>query len=217
MDSSSVAKPSSVEELKTSHEGLKSILKKQEKKAQNLERRGGQLVGAYIFFEAFILSTVIRSPTFEDRKKWWMIFSLSLLVSIMFWITITNVIVSYLRTRYHFDVSWMEKDYVYHQLFLVRNGCTSLKPQMPRVFVPNIIIWYQRYVYIYVIVFCLLASTALMLHACVSMRLKWEPWSYTICGSYYIYMCVCNSQNSTWPNKDWWAEDRWTEEINGPP
>jgi len=172
MDSSSVAKPSSLEELKSSHEGLKFILKKQEKKAQNLERTGGQLVGAYIFFEAFILSTVIRSPTFEDPKKWWMIFSLSLLVSIMFWITITNVIISYLRTRYHFDVSWMEKDYVYHQLFLVRNGCTSPKPQMPRVFEPNIIIWYQRYVYIYVIVFCLLASTALMLHACVSMRLK---------------------------------------------
>lgn len=165
-----------LERVKIFYKEMSGVNEKQEKKLQHLETKALHLAIFYVLFQAVILHSISPPPAIL-HQNWWIPFSISLLIAILFGLTFVSTVIEWARTQYEHDANLMECEDIYLEMATLQtrtlvsnnsaNGLTSEHRQ--QLFEPDRVQLCQRYAYICIMLFALLAYTIIVLYACKSL------------------------------------------------
>lgn len=164
---------SGYDELKRISDELTLINYRQEKRVNGVEKKVHHLSIFYFIFQAMILIS-ISQPSSTRCKRWWVPFTLSLLCSILYGITLTHTIYKFVRTRYQLDMNRLEHEMLRRELHMARYERNPVdSPSNPsgvtrELLKPDKVMWVRRYLFICISICVLLGFAAMMLYACHS-------------------------------------------------
>lgn len=162
---------SGYEELKGRSDELALINYRQEKRVNGLENNCHYLSIFYFIFQAMILIS-ISEPSSARCKRWWVPFTLSLLSSILYGITLSHTMYKFVRTRYQLDMNRLEHEMLRRELHVARyrrdpvQSPSNQSGVSRRQLKPDKVMWARRYLFICIAICVLLGFAAMMLYAC---------------------------------------------------
>ncbi|PQQ02552.1 hypothetical protein Pyn_24723 [Prunus yedoensis var. nudiflora] len=166
-----------LEKLNKSFTELGSINEKQEARVRYFEATTIKLVIAYIFFQALIFLSISQNPNISCQH-WWIPFCLCSLIALIFSMTFRIFVGKWERAQYHYDMNFVERELIHYKIQKTIHDqeaqvCCSeqsnMHDQEQHKLQCDMVKVYQRYAFIYLVFFALLAYTILILMACRSI------------------------------------------------
>ncbi|RVW37235.1 hypothetical protein CK203_103115 [Vitis vinifera] len=145
------------------HGQLVEINHNQEKRICHEETKAQNLTTGFAVVQALILNTVVINKPSNRCEHWWVPFSLSLSVGVIYFITIFEVLRKWYLLLYHLDVNYLEQELI---LLEMHGGAPSWRNDQP--LKPDVVKLLRRKAYMTILISAMLAFQALMLHACRS-------------------------------------------------
>lgn len=153
-------------ELSNVYKELSLINEKQEQRVQLHQTESQQITIAYLLFQCIVLISISQS-TNQQCKNWWIYFTLCLLCSIIYFLTLSNSITKYYRTRYQLDLNRMEQETIQRRMYEIRSHAIDVNGKMKEgPSKPDRIMLLRRKAYISIVVLALAGYTVLMLFSC---------------------------------------------------
>lgn len=172
-----------LEELKDFSKELGHVNEKQEKRVHFYETRAHVLTIVYIVFQGIILISVSLQSSSNQCKRWWVIFTISLLSSLIFFMAFVDAVRKFYKTQYHVDVNYMELQIINKHMLEAKHGhsirieessspSSSSNDEQKRFhekcLKPDVVELLKRKVYIIVTLLVLIVFSVVMLYACRS-------------------------------------------------
>lgn len=157
---------------------LNERIEKLGKTVTHLETTMMLLVMGYIFFQGAIFSSIFHNPSNISCEYWWIPFSLSCLIFVIFAIPFQSYVRNWERTKHYYSLTFLKQDLLHHKM-VITSSSVEIKmydqPQPPPQPQPQGILKsdrvqvYQINAFICLISSALLAYTILILKACRSI------------------------------------------------
>lgn len=171
-----------LEELKDASRELGHINERQEKRVHFYETRAHVLTIGYILFQGSILISVSLQSSSNRCKRWWVIFTISLLSSLIFFMAFVGAVRKFYETQYHLDVNYIELQIINKRIqeaiygHSIRIGesppppssSNEQKPFHDDCLEPDAFELFKRKVHITVTLLVLIVFSAVTLYACRS-------------------------------------------------
>ena len=151
------------------HGQLVEINHNQEKRIRHEETKAQNLTTGFAVVQVLILNTLVINKPSGRCEHWWVPFSLSLSVGVIYFVTIFEVVKKCYLLLYHLDVNYMEQEAI---LLEMHGGAPSRRDDQP--LKPDVVKLLRRKAYITILISAMLAFQALMLHACSSFLCNWD-------------------------------------------
>lgn len=171
-----------LEELKDASRELGHINERQEKRVHFYETRAHVLTIGYILFQGIILISVSLQSSSNRCKRWWVIFTISLLSSLIFFMAFVGAVRKFYETQYHLDVNYIELQIINKHMQEAKHGhsirigesspppssSNEQKPFHDDCLEPDAFELFKRKVHITVTLLVLIVFSAVTLYACRS-------------------------------------------------
>ncbi|KAI5354797.1 PREDICTED: conserved [Prunus dulcis] len=156
---------------------LKERIEKLGKTVTDLETAMMLLVMGYIFFQGAIFASVFHNPSNMSCEYWWIPFTLSCLICVIFAIPFQSYVTNWERTKHHHSSAFLKQDLLNHKMVTSSSVETRMydqpqsqpPPQPQGILKSDRAQVYQRNAFIYLVSLALLAYTILILKACGSI------------------------------------------------
>ncbi|KAL6269556.1 hypothetical protein ACE6H2_026467 [Prunus campanulata] len=113
------------EKVESERNKLYEISQKQENRVRNLETSMMQLVFAYVFFQGVIFVSIFPHPN-VSCDYWWIPFSLSCLIFVIFAIPFKCYVRNWELTKYYHEMNFLQQDLLHQTIIIL----SSLEPNM---------------------------------------------------------------------------------------
>ncbi|KAL6296514.1 hypothetical protein ACE6H2_004656 [Prunus campanulata] len=154
---------------------LNERIEKLGKTVTRLETTMMLLVMGYIFFQVAIFASIFHNPSNMSCEYWWIPFSLSCLICVIFAIPFQSYVRNWERAKHYYSSTFLKLDLLHHRMVTSSSVETRMydmpqpRPQPQGILKSDRAQVYQRNAFIYLVSLALLAYTILVLKACRSI------------------------------------------------
>ncbi|KAM0968715.1 hypothetical protein ACFX13_017328 [Malus domestica] len=146
---------------------LEGVGEKQEQTVRRLETTAMLLVGSYIYLQSLIFNSLSRMSC----EFWWVPFSLSCLICVVFAIPFKSFVSKWERTQRYYEINFLKQDLVHLKIVVFSSSDLDqqLEQQQPEIPRSDTVKMYQRRAFICLVSLALVAYTVVVLTACRSI------------------------------------------------